>query len=476
MTNPNDGAPLTRRQLRELAAQASGQNAAPAGQVAPVSPVAAAAAQPATHQQAPARVATQPGIAPAQQPMRTRTAPHGYPQADGLPTRRPGAGEHISAPVQPAQPAQGARPATALPQRAVSPAGPPVSRVGRPEGTQAGSGQAPVQAPGLAPQSPVPSRRSLREQTSSHRVVIVPPTQTSGIRTIDETGALSAIRDLGSSRPPMSARPAPAQPVAIKPATPQPGLRPALAEPQRPSLQRPPAQQSAPGHTWPAPAAHPPVIRDQIGQTFAPQGPGGLRVTNALSANAADAAQAAPLLREQAAREQAARDQAVRDQAVREQAARLGGAPPAWKPAPASDTVWPAQEPVRAATTTEGDAPMFRQRVTAPGFEPVPALQGSSAGLVGTLPAWDSITTPPPAAERLEADGDEDEDDDLDDDEPDHKYTWLHYLILVAVAFVLGLIIWKVGLENRGVASPADSAASYGIVIDAPRTPQDFYL
>jgi hypothetical protein len=40
--------------------------------------------------------------------------------------------------------------------------------------------------------------------------------------------------------------------------------------------------------------------------------------------------------------------------------------------------------------------------------------------------------------------------DEYEDDEPRHPYTWLHYLILVAVAFVLGLLIWELVLGPRG--------------------------
>jgi hypothetical protein len=40
------------------------------------------------------------------------------------------------------------------------------------------------------------------------------------------------------------------------------------------------------------------------------------------------------------------------------------------------------------------------------------------------------------------------------------QYTWLHYIILVVVAFVLGLLIWKLVLEGDSVPYPADQAAA----------------
>lgn len=470
MTNPNDSAPLTRRQLRELAAQAAGQNPAPAGEVpaqAPPSapPTAAAAAPPA------ARPAARPASAAAP------------------PAARPAA---ASASVQPPAP-PASRPA-AQPMRARSVPTPITSTDGFTPVSPAPAAQAPLAnrrtaVPGLVPdgaagtparaQAPVPSRRSLREQTASHRVVIVPPSQSSAIRTVDETGQLSKIQDLGAGRLDTNARPEAARPASTRPGAVNPGPV-AGQQPQRtpakfgvqqaPQRVTAPGSASQPGQQQPGGApqaapqawtARPTTAVGDRAQTFSPQGLG-VSAPVAPAVRPVDPSQSAPLLREQAARDQAARDRAAREQAAR----TAGGLSAGWQP------------PAPAVEETPGE---FRQRITAPGFEPVPALQRPAVGevapeLAGALPQWEAITTPAPAPARSAAVDDEDDDDDFDDDEPDHKYTWLHYLILVAVAFVLGLIIWKVGLENRGVASPADSAASVGVVIDAPSTPHDIYL
>ncbi|MGW8565613.1 hypothetical protein ACWGKI_05360, partial [Isoptericola sp. NPDC055881] len=52
------------------------------------------------------------------------------------------------------------------------------------------------------------------------------------------------------------------------------------------------------------------------------------------------------------------------------------------------------------------------------------------------------------------------EDDEEDWDEPEASYTWLHYIVLVVVAFVLGLLVWKLLLAGPDDKSfSTDSAA-----------------
>jgi hypothetical protein len=54
--------------------------------------------------------------------------------------------------------------------------------------------------------------------------------------------------------------------------------------------------------------------------------------------------------------------------------------------------------------------------------------------------------------------GAEEEWDEEEDEGP--QYTWLHYVILVVVAFVLGLLIWKLVLEGDNGSIPTDQAAA----------------
>nr|BFF21012.1 hypothetical protein GCM10025730_45330 [Promicromonospora thailandica] len=54
----------------------------------------------------------------------------------------------------------------------------------------------------------------------------------------------------------------------------------------------------------------------------------------------------------------------------------------------------------------------------------------------------------------------EDEWDEEEDEGP--QYTWLHYIILVVVAFVLGLLIWKLVLEGDSAITDEQAAALLG--------------
>jgi hypothetical protein len=52
----------------------------------------------------------------------------------------------------------------------------------------------------------------------------------------------------------------------------------------------------------------------------------------------------------------------------------------------------------------------------------------------------------------------EDEWDEEEDEGP--QYTWLHYIILVVVAFVLGLLIWQLVLKGDSGGPEASQAAA----------------
>lgn len=108
---------------------------------------------------------------------------------------------------------------------------------------------------------------------------------------------------------------------------------------------------------------------------------------------------------------------------------------------------------------------------SAPGT-PLPATPGMFSPVSGTaLPAGESENlagsfTP---TQNLDHDLGPEGDEDF---ELDHSYTWLQYMILIAVAFVLGMIIWKVGIDpdRSGDKSPED-ASSHSVVVEDPNQP-----
>ena len=62
------------------------------------------------------------------------------------------------------------------------------------------------------------------------------------------------------------------------------------------------------------------------------------------------------------------------------------------------------------------------------------------------------------------AEPEESDDDHLEDERRGPSYTWLHYLILVAVAFVLGLLVWTlVSRDDPGLAVEDASASAAAV-------------
>lgn len=447
MSTDSNGVPLTRRQIREQAAAAAA--AAASGGQGSAQPVSAPAAPEQRRVQQPP---------PAQRPR--PAAPAGgvhQPAADpGVPQRRS---------AQPSrQPAPTERPSAPAPQP---------SRVGHSRPQQPNRPATGSVAGGSTGGAAV-SRRALREQTGVQRPVVVPPIQSNAIRTVDETGELSGLRDLGTGRNPHAAPSArPSADSGRGPAAPQPV---AQRQPiQRQSAQRQPTPAQAP-ETQAPPVRRPPVQglpTRQPGETRPLREQSQAPMPGMLGPETGSRPWPTPQHTPGAPTGAAA--------AFRPQVAR-----------PAEPVTQDRSAPDRSAPGRSTHAPVadtFHQRISAPA-DPIGPAADDVEDAFDELPAWDAITTAPAAPavstkgrppvvvrdDRDVADEDDlDLDDEDDDDENDHKYTWLHYLILVAVAFVLGLIIWKVGLEGRGVAAPADSSSEAGIVLHSGRTP-DLYL
>ncbi len=63
-----------------------------------------------------------------------------------------------------------------------------------------------------------------------------------------------------------------------------------------------------------------------------------------------------------------------------------------------------------------------------------------------------------PTAGSVAPEDDEDDDDDWEESEP--SYTWLHYIILLVVAFVLGVLLWNLVLKGPDVTDFGTEDAS----------------
>lgn len=449
MSTDSNGVPLTRRQIREQAAAAAA--AAAAGGLP------SAARPPVSSSGGGAPTAGRPTQAPREQLPASRARADAQPSRGVPPTRD----------AQPSRSQQ--RPAAQQPSRPAPPQVPAPSQA--PAAQQSRVGHSRVQQPsresrtGDQGQGAALSRRSLREQTGVQRPVVVPPVQSNAIRTVDETGELSALRDLGTGRTPRTAPSnRPAEPAPSQVSQPFVQRQPVQREPvQREPAQRRTGMPVPPRQPVQQPGTQQPGVQRQSLQGLPTRLPGETGTQ-----------------REQAPAQPG-----------------LFGADPVrrpWppvEPVPGSPTGAPAAfrsaQPARPAVPV-ADVDLFQQRISAPDEAPVQE-DAEEDVFVDELPRWDAITTPgarteprstPPVAQPAAADDLDDDDlddDDLDDDDDsDHKYTWLHYLILVAVAFVLGLIIWKVGLEGRGEASPPGTTSSAGITLHSEHTVSDLYL
>lgn len=87
--------------------------------------------------------------------------------------------------------------------------------------------------------------------------------------------------------------------------------------------------------------------------------------------------------------------------------------------------------------------------------EPAPASFAPQAGSQEAAPSINAFQDSGPTLTTQE---------DEEEFELDHSYTWLHYLILVAVAFVLGMIIWKVGLDSAAASTQDDQPADAAMI------------
>lgn len=117
---------------------------------------------------------------------------------------------------------------------------------------------------------------------------------------------------------------------------------------------------------------------------------------------------------------------------------------------PTASTVVPtgAQAP---ETEAAGREPLAVE-LSAEGLAPVAAAAGLAPAAHQVLAAQPAPDAAPVYADDVVADDDLD-DDDLDDEPKSLRL--LHYLVLVAIAVVLGLVIWKFGFEHAEASEKA---------------------
>ncbi|MCA5893702.1 hypothetical protein LEP48_10110 [Isoptericola sp. NEAU-Y5] len=113
--------------------------------------------------------------------------------------------------------------------------------------------------------------------------------------------------------------------------------------------------------------------------------------------------------------------------------------------------------------TTSTERPSAPPPAVAPtSAEPRPATASPFDALVGAEQ---------PVRARSGAQASPEADDD-DWEEPESSYTWLHYIVLVVVAFVLGLLLWKLLLGGDEPepfeANTASTAGTSSILTHLP--------
>lgn len=116
-----------------------------------------------------------------------------------------------------------------------------------------------------------------------------------------------------------------------------------------------------------------------------------------------------------------------------------------------------------APAETAADAPAFPPlgggpQNTAPAFPPVGGQQADGSPWPSVQPGSGPQAARPFGGAPVGLDDDDDDDDE--EFQLDHSYTWLQYIILVAVALVLGMIIWQVGLKTPGANPEPQGEAS----------------
>jgi hypothetical protein len=302
-------------------------------------------------------------------------------------------------------------------------------------------------AGGVPPVPAAPSRRSYGDSSSDtypgRPPVVRPPAATGGVRGLDETGRLTPVQRAGDA----GVRPAaPPGPPAVPPRT---SSRPPFGG-SAPSAPAAPAP--TPGGYGPSPV--PPLPGGGSSGRFGTGG-GGASSPFGSSPSGSGAVPGRPV--------------------------SIPRTPPPGFPAPAGEDRGSAPSTQWSVAAPASVAPLSRPEASRPAApaSPFGSSSPADAGATAALPWETTPSAPTPArpagspfdalvgagadqpvrarssAAALPVDNDED-----DWEEPSSSYTWLHYIILIVVAFVLGLLMWKLLLEGDDSSYGTDQASA----------------
>ena len=496
---PGADRPLTRRELRERAAARPGPSAPqPAGatrdpgattepgavtpspwsrHAAPPLGTGPGRPTPSTRQVAGASPSAPRRPAPGRTPVPAPTAedtqtlrqrPRRAPQGDSPRTEQaPGAGRIDRAGG--ADRAGAAAAAPSVPPRQATPAATPPAvpltraerralaaraaeaAVAQPTPSPVTSSGPAVGAPAEPTELPQVTRRSRRDRAAASGVVpIVPPPQTGAIRAVDDTGRLTPVRPISDEDRapclPGTGAPSTGRTGVVRPDAPTPaptrGSGPGDAGgPGTPTPAQPSAVvRSAPRPSYVIPDFAPDSLVDEDTDHPAPRSP-------SVGIATPPPVRLRPPVRGE-----------INDGlsgAVRP----IGNDHDSASPVPGA---FPTMPPMQGRRTMPLPAPPTP--VADPDVDPDTdeAAQESAVGASPTSalpsavrePAPALLSAPTPAAGTAPVSAVHD-DLELDEDDEPKSLRLLHYLVLVAIAVVLGLVIWKFGFENAGASQKA---------------------
>ena len=317
----------------------------------------------------------------------------------------------------------------------------------------------PAPAPAPAPQAAPPSRRSMRDQAQpaapgypTSAPVVRPPSSSGGMRGLDETGRLTPIQRTSEQTGVRSARPAAASAPSDSGHA-APGWRTQGAGAPAPQASRP-----APASVQPS--ARPSQPSARAGSAAPAPAPSAAAATQAPDAGAPP--RRSPFESPRSSSSPfGSTGSAPTGLSAGAGLAGLGAgtAAASSSTASAAPAATSSSAPALPWASPVGDRPTS----VAPAAVP-PAGSGEQSRAAAS--PFDALVGAEQPVRARAAAPQEDVEDDEDWDEPEASYTWLHYIVLVVVAFVLGLLLWKLLLEGPDQSFTTDAAPAAPVSLD----------